>query len=305
MKWLVGLDMRPRSTGAIGFAVWMARTSNSRVKDAVLGVHVVEMDDLLPQLEDADEETILGSLRAPAIESMKRAAMEAEFATPLVTPGRHAERTLEAATVFHNAAGLVVGRAAATDELSLVRLGRVARRLLRTLSVPLIVTPPDLAGSSVGSGPILVSVDPEHGSRSHVDFALRLGAWLNREVHLIHVVPIPDRDVYADYLPTAAWEQHDQQLEERGRASVDTWINARLGDEAGKFGPERRIIERGPVVPRVVDAAKRLDACMVVCGSRKMSLARRFLTPSVASELAASAPFSVAVIAPGAADDDG
>jgi nucleotide-binding universal stress UspA family protein len=56
------------------------------------------------------------------------------------------------------------------------------------------------------------------------------------------------------------------------------------------------VVERGPVLPGLVDFAAVSHACMLVCGSGHHGLLHRVIVPSVASETAGLASVPVAVI---------
>ena len=58
------------------------------------------------------------------------------------------------------------------------------------------------------------------------------------------------------------------------------------------------VVVDGPIVRALWTAAVKERACMLVCGSRRLSLLERIFTSSVGSELAATSPLPVAIVPP-------
>ena len=56
------------------------------------------------------------------------------------------------------------------------------------------------------------------------------------------------------------------------------------------------VIEEGPVINQLVDIAQRKHACMLLCGSRRLSALERIFASSHASELAARCTVPVGVV---------
>ena len=106
------------------------------------------------------------------------------------------------------ASGLVIGRAAERGSRAVVRLGRVARRVLRRLPCPVVVVPPDL--SAVADGPILLATDLDVASASAVTFARDLAARHGRELKVVHVGETRYSDLIDDLEPY--WQQARDQL---------------------------------------------------------------------------------------------
>jgi nucleotide-binding universal stress UspA family protein len=201
-----------------------------------------------------------------------------------------AERSLEAAREYHYAGALIVGRQAPREGHRLLRLGRVARRLLRSLQSPVIVVPPDFQAPG-GAGPIVVSTnlrdDAEEGTRFAADMAARLG----RPLVVLHIVPFAD-DYGAHYIPAASRKKIAAENQVEGEAELKAWLARH-----GVSGAEGLVVQGG-VVESILRVAKERDASLVVSGSRLLSALERLLLTSIGSELAASAPCPVAVVPP-------
>ncbi len=207
MRWVVGLDLRPESQGAVHFGVWLAKQMHEQPRQSLIGVHVVEQESTFPILRyHAEEEVRLG-----AIEAGKR-AVEAAMATewvgePHVVLGTTADDRLASVVPLYRADGLILGRQAKAGEDRLVRLGRVARRLLRRLPVPIFVVPPDLLASDLREGPVIVATDLQDDSVAAGHFGQMLASRLSREIVLAHVVPTPENVGVVAYIPYFSWEK--------------------------------------------------------------------------------------------------
>src|SRR5688500_11308289 len=147
--WIVGLDLGPRGHGALVFADWLRSSAAARV----LGLHVLEAwaSRFVGGADEAAD-----TVRAAVDERCARFGLERlEQVEVLMVP--RAEEGLAARA--EHAAGLILGRAAPTGASARVRLGRVARRVLRQLPCPVVIVPPEL--TVVGAGPVLLATDLE------------------------------------------------------------------------------------------------------------------------------------------------
>jgi nucleotide-binding universal stress UspA family protein len=291
MKWIVGLDLRPSSQGAIAFASWLSKHAHSAEQEVFVGVHVLEEDHLHAVLRYHHLAEVVAGARKDCDRVLADGGVAQVFAEPQVVQGRSAERSLEAARVYHHADGLIVGRQAGSDELALVRLGRVARRVLRSLEAPVVVVPPDLTEQSIGEGPVValtnLSDDGVQACRVAAMFAARLG----RDLILLHVLPLPDA-YGAQYLPAESLARLRADHEASGRAAMATWA------QAHGFSPEVLRLEQGLVTDRALAFAKDQGACLLVTGSRRLGVLDRVLLTSHGSELAGSAAMPVMVVPP-------
>jgi nucleotide-binding universal stress UspA family protein len=299
MRWVVGLDLRPESQGAIHFGVWLAKRMHETPQQSLIGVHVVEQESTFPILRyHAEEEVQMGATTAA-----KRAVEEAMagdwMGEPHVVLGATADERLAAALPLYQADGLIVGRQAKAGQDLIQRLGRVARRLLRKLPVPVIVVPPDLLESSVGDGPVIMATDLGDDAVSAARFARKVATRISKPLVVAHVVPMPDDVGVVAYVPDFSWEKVRSDWHDSAVAQLVAWT------EEHEIEADRRVVEAGITVTRLVDLARREDASMIVCGSRSLNMLERVFSSSIGAEVGAAATVPVCVVPSGwvAADE--
>lgn len=277
--WIIGIDLRPRSDGAVRFGAWLHAQAPEHVK--LLGMHVLERDD---DWHPHGREQALDATEA----TLERAGVRAAFARVEVVTADRPETALESLQTTEEARGLILGRRAATDSDALIRLGSVARRVLRRLVVPTFVVPPELEVETIGAGPIVVAVTPDEASVGAVKFARRLAAELRRSLACVTVVSTPMDHVPTERLDPVHAERVAQQMRGAG-AVTHAWL-LNLGAR------ERVIVRRGDVLTQILAAAAELSAPFVVSGSRQLGAVERVFGLSVASYLAAHAALPVLVV---------
>lgn len=287
MRWIVGLDLRGLSQGAIHFARWLHEHARA---ERLVGVHVIEAYPDAARDIELPIESFQEWLQAAAEREVAKAGARAAFDDVDVSRSTSAEDGLGAAVEAKRADGLILGRKAPRGQEPLVRLGRVARRLVRRAEAPLVVVPPDLVTQDIGDGPVVVATDLGEDAVGALRFGDALARALGRELVLAHGIQLPH--LLDQYMPADAWEGVQRVIGERGTASAHDWA-ARLGVKA------RVHVVDGPLVRGLAVAAVRERACLLVCGSRRLSLVERIFTSSVGSEVAATAPMAVAVVPPG------
>ncbi len=280
MRWIVGLDFRSRSAGALRFARWMYRNTQH---NRFYAVHSLEVpyDDLLPDELAAHALTQLN-------QTLEREDAVSSFSDVGVLVDTRAERGLARAIEEHEADGVIIGRRARTDAPSVIALGRIARRVIRELAQPTIVVPPDQDLERVASGPILLATDLRPTSLPALRFAGELARALSRELVIVHAVRV--HGSLEGVLSGTAWSS--AQLEHRARAAD----RLRAWAEQHRAGAARQRVVEGPISPELLAIANEEGASLIVCGSRRLSLAERIFSSSVGTELAAGAPVPVAII---------
>lgn len=298
MRWVVGLDLRPDSQGAVQFGVWLSKLMHEQPQQSLIGVHVVEGEATFPILRYHAEEEV----RAGALVASKRAiesAMAGDWmGEPQVILGDRAEKRLATVVPLYRADGLIVGRQARAGEVKIDRLGRCARRLVRNLPAPLFIVPPDWRPSEAGSGPVIAASALRPESIPAARFAKRIGARIGRDTLVAHVVPQPDDTGVVTYIPDFSWDRvrqawHDDAVERLIQWSTEHEIDA-----------ERRVVEAGITHARLIELAEREKACMIVCGSRSLNAVERVFSSSVSVQLAAGARVPVCVVPPGWTTED-
>jgi nucleotide-binding universal stress UspA family protein len=291
MKWIVGLDLRRSSQGAIKFAAWLGRTSTAQGGEHIVGIHVLEEAYLRAALRYHHLAELIAGASEAAQEVVARAGAEDRIAEIHVVQGGTAERSLEAARIYHHADAMIIGRYAKREGHSLLRLGRVARRIVRRLAMPVIVVPPDHDPSTASDGPIVASVDLGDEADEAVSFAAQLAQRLQRPLLLAHVASGPE-DYGAHYIPQASLDRMTREHQRDGEDALEQWATTH------GYGDAERVVVQGGVVDQLVDLAVQRNACMLVAGSRLLSTLERVLLTSVGSELAATAPCPVAIAPP-------
>jgi nucleotide-binding universal stress UspA family protein len=286
-KWIVGLDLGPRSAGALRFAMWMAEHSQAG-GERLVGIHVLEDAHLRIALRYHH----LAELETGALDAARAAIAQVGAADVMeahVVEGTTAEGTLEAACMFHRGYALVIGRNAPRDSLNPVRLGRVARRILRSLDEPVIVVPPDLADA--GSGPVVLATSGNEDAAGAAVFARDFASRFGRDLVLAHVAPLPKHHA-AQYLPAETLAKIRAEHQAAGERDVAAWA------ETQGLADARRVVLQGSVAEQVVAFAASEHALAIVTGSRRLTVFERWLLASTGSELAANAGCPVAVVPP-------
>jgi nucleotide-binding universal stress UspA family protein len=294
MKWIVGLDLRPSSQGAVAFAQWLS-ANMADGGDTFAGVHVLEEAHMQSALRHHHLDELTAEVNRRARQVYTDHQVGDAWGNPVLLRAGNAELGLEQARGNESADGIIIGRQACRDSNDIVRLGRVARRVLRALSAPVVVVPPDIRVGSVGKGPIMALTKLTHDSIAACEAAVALGARLGRDVCLLHVVSVPQA-YGAHYLPAGSVEKLRQEHDDQGAKDLQAWA-----EKYGFKGVDTKLLQ-GHVQDRVRDHAQANDACMLVIGSRNLSGFDRLLLTSVGSEMCAHAARPVMVVPPGDAN---
>ena len=291
MKFIVGLDLSERSQGALRFASWMRRHAVEKDPHRFEGLHVLEhVDGSLAvkfSIHSALEMTKFAENTVH--EALREAGVLEDFDATAVVRGDAADDVLAMRCGDGKADALIVGRAAPADALVGPRLGRVARRLLRSLPVPVVVVPPTLQARDVPGGPVLVATDLQPHSVTAVHFGERLAETLGRPLRLVHVAP-EFRDLGPRYVPAPFDPGVKAAYEEAVAQRATAW---RVESDLPELAIE---VEFGNAAERVIATAERLGSPVIVSGSRRLSLTERIFQVSTGSRLAAIAPCPVAVV---------
>lgn len=286
MRWVVGVDLRPHSHGAINFAAWL-RDQDQTGQASFEALHVVE-NRLFELPEAPPRPIVLGRAKQATIAALTARSGLHAFDRVEAIAADNVVDTLAAAGAAPSSTGIIVGRRAIDSELRVVRLGKVARRLLRRLESPVFVVPPDLERANVGAGPIVCAVDLDQHGVDVARFGEALGRAIDRPARLVHVIDTGD-PIGVEYLPELTWTDIHTHAHAKGQAELIEW-RERAGLSA------YTLIAQGQTVSKLIAAATELDACMILCGSRQLSLAQRLWMSSVGSSLAAVAHLPVGVI---------
>jgi nucleotide-binding universal stress UspA family protein len=288
-KWTLGLDLREGAEGPLVFARWLCEQLAATGTAVLDPIHVIEQDQigLLASVDKRDQ--IIGLAEDAVARTLGRIDVTTPLANLRLVEVGEPEDVL--ASAAKDADGLIIGRLAPRGQDKVLRLGGVARRLLRRLAAPTLVVPPDLRKDQIGKGPIILACDGNEDSIGATRFALRMADRLRRELILAHVVPMP-YGWSVGYLPPEAVKQVRADLQTQGERKLERW--------ASQHGITnlRGVVSEGMVADEMASLAKAEDALMLVTGSRKLNALERLFVTSVGSELAASASCPVAVVPP-------
>lgn len=285
MRWIVGIDLRERSHGAIAFASWVRRQADAH---AFVAAHATP--DFAASLGEppVDRDEVHASTLELLRKDLDSVGAGGDFVETGLIEAVAPEDGLTEAMRRNAAQGLVIGRRANKIDDAWIRLGRVARRLLRTLPGPVITVPADLTADDLGDGPVLATTDLTPTSAAALAFAQRWADDLGRPLHVAHVVEPAGR--IARHAPADAWDTPPAATPPAERTTLEPWLH-----EHGIRDATVRL-ERGPVLETLREIIESTRPCTVVCGSRSLSVVERIFTSSVASSLAGISPVPVAVI---------
>ncbi|HET6582000.1 MAG TPA: universal stress protein [Nannocystaceae bacterium] len=290
MKWIVGVDLRETATGALHFSQWLARHASRPARHVFVPVHVLEESYLLQVLRYTHEADVEARALADARAQLARAELDAITEPIKITRGVVADEALVRELDAERADALVIGRQAPSHERHFVRLGRVARRLVRGLPCPIVVAPPDLRVDAIGQGPIVLATDLEETCGAAAKFAHRLALATGRGLVVAHVIPHEIES--ARYVPTTTIEQFYSQVGLDRQRDLQHWKATHGVAEAAS------VVAHGDIVARLTAIAEVEGAPMIVCGSRVLGTLERVFATSVATDLSCWAECAIAIVPP-------
>ncbi len=274
-----GLDLTYKSHGALVFGAWLRATLGA---DEVEAVHVIAARD-----DDPLRDRQLQRAQVVVHERLGASGHAQTFARIRV---RTAGAILEGlAEVESSARALVLGRRTRSGERALVHLGPVVRKLLRSLPLPTIIVPPELAPTALG-GPVLLATDLEAHSEHAARFAEQFARDCRRELILVHIAGVHHNEYVDEEDPD--WRARSEQFRREAAADLDAWADRHGLAEA------RRIALCGSPVELLLELVEEERPSLLVLGSRRLTTTERLFTTSTASTLAAYAPCPIAVIPP-------
>lgn len=288
MEWLVGMDLTDRGQGALGYARWLSRVLPAG-QDHFTGVHVLEENELRQLLRYHHLEEIETKAAAAAARVVTAAGADGVLAERRVIVGTSAEHALEGLARQPGVRAVVIGRQARRGEKRVVRLGRVARRLLRALPAPVVVVPPDLQASDVGEGPVLFAASIDADATAAAELAKQIAADLGRPLSVVHVVPGDDY-LAAEMVPSGVAGDFFRDLRQDHERNLVAWMRAH------GLGGVPHLVSEGSVVDRLAEVAREERSPLVVVGSRGLGLGARLFSSSVATDLAAASEVPVVVV---------
>lgn len=285
----VGVDLVDGNVGPMNFARWLLEQGEPAHR--LHAAHIVEPwtgFGIVPADLDVDWRQ-LATQRTRA--ELEKAGVPADRSAVEVGMDESPEDYLARLFEQGRAGQLVIGRLARRGQDRLIRLGSVARRLLRALPGPLAIVPPDLPYADIGKGPVAVAIDAKEDCVPAYRYAQQLAQDAGRELLLVHVVPMPE----GWGLGIAGAEVVDRvlrDLEIDGRRKLEAWSRTH-----GVFGHEA-VVTQGPVVAELHEIMRDRDCPCIVLGSRRLGPVGRWFAGSTATDLAAAATMPVIVVPP-------
>ena len=284
MRWLIGADLGMRSDGAMQAASWLASAATGQRCDAV---HVFE-PALRPLLRSVRVDFAVEAARRQLVDAANRAGASNPFGNLDVVVADSADdgRAHYAVTGGYDA--LILGRAAPQSSAAMLRLGAVARKMLRHLPVAVAVVPPDITANEIGRGRIVLGTDLTANSIAAGRFASQLAHELRCELAVIHV-----HDWAWPASMFGAGGRIELLPEPRHACTgedVARWV------EDQDLRPASSFCVEGPVADALIATARDEDSPALVVGSRMLSLAQRVFTASVGTDLAGRADRMVVVV---------
>lgn len=290
MRWIVGLDLQHRSAGALQLVRWLAREARAPDGDAFAGVHVVEEEHLELVLRYHHLDEVLASARTAAQAAIVHEGVESFVRDVELVQGADAADVLLAAARAGGADALVVGRAApGAAGVRIVRLGRVARRLLRRTSVPVAVVPPDVRADALGDGPLVALVRLDERSAHTAAFGAALAGRLGRPLALVYAMP-PTVEQAAPYFPGELGQRIAAEQRARGEEALAAWMAG-----AGLAAQRTAVLQGNPVDAALAFAAEH-RAPLLLVGARPVRGFAHALASGTASVLASVSPVPVIVV---------
>jgi nucleotide-binding universal stress UspA family protein len=287
--WAVGVELLEDHLGPVRFAATLGQSSKD---EPIIGIHVIpdqEWRHPLISHEEADE--IRKRVLAGVVEVMGKQGLAGERVRVELAEDDEIDRGLSEVAGRLGVKALIVGRRARRDDDPIVRLGQVARRILRRLPAPVIVVPPDYGQGDdpgLGAGPVILGCDLSEHSVAAASFARDLAQRFGRELLVAHGTQSPDWGI--SYIPTATITRMHEQAEESGRTKLDEWMAAH------QLSGVRRHVFIGDPARHLLELAHAEQAAVLVTGSRRLGPVERLFLASVGSEIAAGASCPVAVV---------
>ena len=289
MRWIVGLDLRPTGLGAIQMVRWMSEHAAEGHEPRFVGVHVIPRSARAAVREDVVDE-LCGKAADKAREVLSELGVLDAFERVEAVSGSDPDETLEAATRYYDADGLIIGRHGPREQESLVRLGKIARRLIRKLPAALMVVPPEIRPEDVGSGPVIAATDLGQSSIAAARFGLAFARDFSRDLTVMHARAGRHHAVSELDLDLTPLLEQPEPAEEPG--ALERWMLT-----YGLGGATERV-EYGDPVRAMARLAESEDATLLVVGSRHLSLSERLFVASTGTDLARETKGPVLIVPP-------
>lgn len=283
MRYVVGVDTRERSRGAIEFASWLAQHSSAGSDTDLVAVQIIDQRARVSMRDDLVDDA-LADAEQRLVTALQRSDARPGFASARAVLADRPETGLaDAVAKFHGDA-LVVGRIAPSTGAKLARLGQVATRVVRTVGRPIIVVPPDLTHDTVDGRCMLLATDLRDDSIAAAKFARRLATELGLDLVVVHVAPKWHN----------GFDSEQSALHLRSEAPPAAEVQRWMAEHAG--GPARVRLLEGGIVDSLLAVMHDERAAILVTGARRLSRLEHLFTSSVGTDLARLSDRAVAIV---------
>ncbi|HET7271127.1 MAG TPA: universal stress protein [Rubrobacter sp.] len=186
-------------------------------------------------------------------------------------------------------AGLVVVGSRGLGPIKRAVLGSVSGSVVRHAHCPVMV----VRGETPAVGPIVLAVDGSEEAKLATKAATELSEGTSSEVHLIYVLPTPERM----YGPHFYSPDIERQLLERVRAEARKFLDVQAEDvRSGGGRVAQTYLGTGRTDEEIVELAEEIGAGLIVVGSRGIGGVRRALMGSVSDSVVRHAHCPVLVV---------
>lgn len=262
---------------------------------ALVLIHVIDPDETRHASADVSHTgSSVGDERDRALRSLHElaAAFGAARCAVDVRVGRPVDEIVRACHA-HHVDVVAVGQHARRSGLSGL-LGSTAEALVRRSPVPVLLVPPPLRAAP---RKLLVAVNESRVAPWVVQWARALARHFGAEATAVHVIGAA---VFTSVLAEGASDDHPRATSpkearsERRRGGAD-WLSRLCGRDAQRH-PISVEVMFGDPAEEIVKAAERMDADMIVMGSRGLGKLGSALLGSVAGGVLRQAPCPVLVV---------
>ncbi len=284
----IGVDFSPASVRA---TTWAAQLFTHSELVLVHALYVPEPPEFLREWLSPSE-SMIDAARRSAKQQLRElgATLRGRRISTEVRIGRAAE-ALATSAREHGTDLVVLGRHGATDPPR--QLGSTAEGLVRCSPAPVLLATD--AQGNVRS--LLVAIDDAKTTPRVLDYARFLARHLDARITALHVLsPTILHRVRGVSTLHGRRERSREEIENEFRSLADRWID-RLVDTGVERGRVDTAIAFGDPARVILETADRIDADLIVMGSRGAGAVRRALLGSVVSEVLreASRPVLIAL----------
>lgn len=172
-------------------------------------------------------------------------------------------------------------------------MGSVSSSVVRHAHCPVLVVRGEPLEGDAEVGPIVLAVDGSEEAKLAALAATELSEGTGSDVHLIYVLPTPDR-MYGPHFYSTDMEK---QLLERVRAEARKFLDTQAeGVRSGGGRVVQTYLGTGRTDQEIVELAEGIGAGLIVVGSRGLGGVRRALMGSVSDSVVRHAHCPVLVV---------